>query len=182
MSKENIGDITSAAIGSGARFNAGKPAVELLPISEVARYYHILEGGTDQAPGPLVHALYKLGQFQEGGDEGALFDIIHILGSTDAILESAHVFGYGAKKYAAHNWIKGMPWSVPLACAVRHLLAMLDRELIDPESGRAHRGHIICNVWMLILYTRTYRQGDDRPPRELFGLIGITCGSVHGEA
>jgi hypothetical protein len=56
-----------------------------------------------------------------------------------------------------------MPWSVPLACATRHLLAMIRGESIDPESGIPHRGLVFCNVVMLYTFGRTYQEGDDRP-------------------
>lgn len=170
MSETNIGDINSSAIGSGARFNAGKPAVELLPLLDLARFYHFRTGEPAMPPPPAIHALYYLGAFQEGGDLTPLLNIINILGCDGGIEESARVFDYGRGKYAAWNWAKGMPWSVPIACAARHLKAMIEHgdDALDSESGRLHRGHVLCNIWMLVVYARTYTQGDDRPPRELF--------------
>lgn len=80
--------------------------------------------------------------------------------------DEARVWEYGAKKYAAWNWAKGMPWSVPLACALRHLSAWQSGEDLDPESGLPHLAHVMCNLRMLTLYSYTYKEGDDRPPRE----------------
>lgn len=174
----SIGDINSSARGTGARFNTGKPAMELLPISELARFYHFRESGdlVGIPPSPAVQCLYFLGEFQEGGDATPLLNIINILSRLGGIRESAHVFDYGRGKYAAWNWAKGMPWSVPIACASRHLQEVIEHGVgsADGESNRTHVGHVLCNVWMLLLYIRTYRQGDDRPPRELF------AGSVPG--
>lgn len=81
--------------------------------------------------------------------------------------DEARVWMYGKKKYAAWNWTKGMPWSVPLACALRHLAAWQRGEDIDQESGEPHLAHVMCNLRMLMLYSKTYQEGDDRPPKEM---------------
>lgn len=81
--------------------------------------------------------------------------------------DEAKVWMYGKQKYAAWNWAKGMPWSVPLACALRHLSAWQRGEDVDAESGLPHLAHVMCNIRMLTLYTKTYPEGDDRPPQEL---------------
>jgi hypothetical protein len=81
--------------------------------------------------------------------------------------DEARVWMYGKQKYAAWNWAKGMPWSVPYACALRHLSAWQQGEDIDPESGQPHLAHVMCNLRMLMLYSRTYKEGDDRPPKDL---------------
>lgn len=81
--------------------------------------------------------------------------------------DEARVWMYGAQKYAAWNWAKGMPWSVPFACAMRHLAAWQRGEDTDPESGLPHLAHVMCNLRMLTLYSKTYPEGDDRPPKEL---------------
>ena len=80
--------------------------------------------------------------------------------------DEARVWEYGKRKYAAWNWAKGMDWSVPYACAMRHLSAWQSGEDIDTESGQPHLAHVACNIRMLILYSKTYPEGDDRPPKE----------------
>lgn len=80
--------------------------------------------------------------------------------------DEAKVWEYGKRKYAAWNWAKGMDWSVPYACAMRHLSAWQSGEDIDTESGQPHLAHVACNIRMLILYSKTYPEGDDRPPKE----------------
>lgn len=77
--------------------------------------------------------------------------------------DEARVWMYGTNKYAAFNWMKGMPWSVPLSCALRHLASFQAGEDIDQESGLPHIAHAICNLRMLTLYSKTYIDGDDRP-------------------
>lgn len=62
------------------------------------------------------------------------------------------------------NWAKGMAWSIPIACAARHLLAMMNGEVLDPESGFPHRGHAMANLIMLLTYQDTFPEGDDRAP------------------
>ena len=80
--------------------------------------------------------------------------------------DEAKVWEYGKRKYAAWNWAKGMPWSVPFACAMRHLSAWQQGEEIDEESGYPHLAHAMCNLRMLVLFANTYREGDDRPPKQ----------------
>jgi len=77
--------------------------------------------------------------------------------------DEARVWMYGKRKYAAWNWAKGMDWSIPLACALRHLSAWQRGEDTDPESGLPHLAHAMCNLRMLTLYSMTYPEGDDRP-------------------
>jgi hypothetical protein len=81
--------------------------------------------------------------------------------------DEARVWAYGKKKYAAWNWAKGMDWSVPLACALRHISAWQRGEENDPESGLPHLAHAMCNLRMLTLYSKTYKEGDDRPTQWL---------------
>jgi hypothetical protein len=81
--------------------------------------------------------------------------------------DEARVWMYGKNKYAAWNWAwnwaKGMPWSVPLACLMRHMAAWQRGEEVDQESGLPHLAHAMCNLRMLTLYSKTYPEGDDRP-------------------
>jgi hypothetical protein len=81
--------------------------------------------------------------------------------------DEARVWMYGKQKYAAWNWAKGMDWSVPLACAMRHIAAWQRGEELDAESGLPHLAHAMCNLRMLTLYSKTYPEGDDRPPKDL---------------
>ena len=73
------------------------------------------------------------------------------------------VWMYGAKKYAAWNWCKGMDWNVPFACMMRHMAAWQRGEENDPETGLPHLAHAMCNLRMLTLYSKTYKEGDHRP-------------------
>jgi hypothetical protein len=77
--------------------------------------------------------------------------------------DEARVWEYGKRKYNAWNWTKGMAWSIPLACALRHLAKWQMGEENDKESGLPHLAHAMCNIRMLTLYSTNYTEGDDRP-------------------
>lgn len=151
----SIGDVNSNERGSGARFNTGKPPVELIPVSLIGKQLA-------RQDNPMAIPMLHLGEFQRGGSAECLYQVIEAIGP--AWDECAEVFAYGKRKYAAWNWAKGMDWSIPIACAARHMLfGMACGEANDPESGRPHRGHVLCNLVMLLTYIETYPEGDDRP-------------------
>ena len=66
-----------------------------------------------------------------------------------AIRGLASVLTFGASKYSAHGWREGIPNSRLVAALLRHTLAIMDGELIDPESGLPHIDHVGCN-WMFL--------------------------------
>lgn len=163
-----VGDLTSDERGTGARANGDKPKLELLPITVMA------EALTPQNSHQryVRNALLALGKFQSGYD-GALDDVLVStalaagMSLIDLMVEAAGVLDYGRTKYAEFNWAKGMPWSVCIACAERHLLLHMwgDPLSVDGESKRLHAGHVACNVLFLKQYLRNYNDGDDRPPQ-----------------
>lgn len=83
------------------------------------------------------------------------------------LADTARVFTYGSHKYKAWNWCKGMAWSIPFACLMRHSFAWFRGEKLDPESGLPHTAHMACNLLMLIHFESYYLEGDDRP-KEFF--------------
>lgn len=154
-----VGDVNSTAKGSGARFNDGKPPLDLIPLRILADAWWRHEFTPAQE---AAHACLKLlGQWQEGAGPEALHAALRALGCP--FHEAARVLEYGKRKYAAWNWSKGMAWSVCLGCAARHLEQILDGEEVDSESGLLHVGHVGCNLIFLIQFHRTYPEGDDRP-------------------
>ena len=160
-----IGDINSNALGSGARYNAGKPALDLIPAKVIAE---ALSRFGSTANSRYIPALTAIGRFQmREVDVEGLYAALAFLGNpADVWRECAAVFDYGRKKYSRHNWMKGMSWSVPIGCAMRHILfGPLAGEELDPESGLSHRGHVACNLVMLIHYFDHYPEGDDRPSK-----------------
>jgi hypothetical protein len=163
----SVGDINSNERGSGARYNEGKPDLSLIPA-----LYLPIKNITYFGNSEHWRFLKAVHDFQVTGNAVAL-----LLGHTDSFLvkymrtnykDCANVFTYGAKKYAAHNWMKGMKWSVPIACALRHAHALwVDGEENDSESGLPHIGHILCNLVMLRFYLNHYREGNDLPYKVL---------------
>ena len=61
------------------------------------------------------------------------------------------------------NWAKGMRWSVPLGCMQRHMAAIQAGELLDPESGLPHVGHLLCNALMLSHFMMHFPELNDLP-------------------
>lgn len=82
--------------------------------------------------------------------------------STIALLKVVAVLDFGKKKYASHNWRKGMAWSRVLSAALRHLFAYISGEDKDKESGLSHLAHAACCVLFLLEYEETKRELDDR--------------------
>ena len=82
--------------------------------------------------------------------------------STPALEGLALVLTYGAAKYEAHNWRKGLDWSRLTAAALRHLLAFQGGEDIDPESGLPHVDHALCCLMFLSEATKVPHGKDDR--------------------
>lgn len=74
-----------------------------------------------------------------------------------ATLAAARVLGHGAAKYGADNWRRCPPDQAVQRYAgavIRHALAMLDGELVDPESGESHGAHIACGGLFLDEFVR----------------------------
>lgn len=94
-------------------------------------------------------------RFNEGKLKWSLVD-------WDAFEEMVRVLMFGAKKYDAHNWKKGLKVTEIVESLQRHVNAIMRGEDIDPESGLPHIGHIQCNV-MFLGYMFKYRKNmDDR--------------------
>jgi len=84
----------------------------------------------------------------------------------EALIEVAHVLGFGAKKYKPHAWRRGIHYSRLYAAALRHLFTWWEGEGLDPESGFHHLAHAITNLLFLLTYERCvlrYGPYDDRP-------------------
>lgn len=62
---------------------------------------------------------------------------------------TAKVLAFGAEKYAAHNWRKGIQYSRLIGAALRHITAFMDGENVDPESGLSHLHHASCCLMFL---------------------------------
>lgn len=74
----------------------------------------------------------------------------------------ASVLGFGAQKYAAHNWRNGIEVSRLIAASYRHLGAINKGETVDPESGLSHEYHLGCCVMFLSSMIKTRPDMDNR--------------------
>lgn len=77
----------------------------------------------------------------------------------------ATVLTFGAKKYAARNWEKGIAWGRVFAALMRHLWSWWCGESKDKETGYSHLWHAQCCLSFLIEYESTHPELDDRPQR-----------------
>jgi len=81
---------------------------------------------------------------------------------TEAILEMAKAFTYGANKYAADNFKQGIKFRRLLDATMRHVLAISDTEDTDIESGNSHVGHALASLAMLAWMMKNRPDLDDR--------------------
>lgn len=89
-----------------------------------------------------------------------------------ALNEVGKVLGFGAKKYAAHNWRAGLSWSRLIAAGLRHLFAFAAGENNDPETGLCHLAHAVCCLLFLLEYVVKGGGTDDRYKKDHFYLPG----------
>jgi len=82
--------------------------------------------------------------------------------STLAEEEIARVLTFGAKKYSAHNWRLGLPWSKLLRAARGHINSFMRGEDLDDETGIVHLAHAGCCIMFLLEYYLTGNGVDDR--------------------
>lgn len=80
----------------------------------------------------------------------------------EAMTAMGRVLAFGAKKYAARNWERGMEWGRIAGALLRHLFAWLGGEDKDPESGFSHLDHVLTNAAFLVTYERRGVGCDDR--------------------
>lgn len=72
----------------------------------------------------------------------------------DALRDLIAVLEFGAKKYERDNWKNKMSLDDISDSLMRHLLALLDGELIDEDSGLPHSAHVMCNAMFLHYHER----------------------------
>lgn len=72
-----------------------------------------------------------------------------------AIEELAEILQFGANKYGPNNWqqLDNAPDRY-FSATMRHLLAYRSGESVDPETGRSHLAHLLCNVMFLRHFER----------------------------
>lgn len=66
-----------------------------------------------------------------------------------ALVLLTKVLDFGAKKYAKHNWRKGISEDRLVAASLRHITAILGGEVCDRETGLPHAAHLMCEAMFL---------------------------------
>lgn len=86
------------------------------------------------------------------------------LGSVDALAleQLGLVAGYGARKYERFNYLRGYGWSLNIDALLRHLLAFMRGEDLDPESGLPHTAHVAWHGMALTSFLLRGIGTDDR--------------------
>lgn len=80
----------------------------------------------------------------------------------EALFEVGKALNYGAGHYGAHNWRKGLPVSVLLDAALRHIVQFADGEKYDQESKSHHLASAIANLSFAIWTEQHKPEMDDR--------------------
>lgn len=81
----------------------------------------------------------------------------------DALRGIVKVLAFGANKYDARNWEKGMEWDRVWRAAIEHLTEWFQHGKPDPETGYSHLWHAGCCVLFLIAYELRGIGTDNRP-------------------
>jgi hypothetical protein len=79
--------------------------------------------------------------------------------------ELGKVAGFGSRKYARGNYLKGYDWSLCVDAMHRHMLAFESGEDRDPESGLLHVAHAAWHGLALTSFILRDIGTDDRVPR-----------------
>lgn len=93
------------------------------------------------------------------------------------IFATAAILTFGASKYAARNWEKGISWGRVFGALNRHLWAWWQGKAptvksflfgdLDLETGKSHLWHACCCLAFLVAYEeRGMSKFDDRPIKE----------------
>lgn len=80
----------------------------------------------------------------------------------EMVFALGEVLTFGASKYAARNWEKGMSWGRVFGALMRHLWAWWRGEAKDKETGYSHLWHAACCLMFLVAYEQRGTGIDDR--------------------
>lgn len=94
------------------------------------------------------------------------------------IEEIVEVLTYGAAKYGANNWKRGLDWDRLFSAAIRHLQAAKRGETADSESGKPPLAHAMCNLLFMMYFDKERMQ---RQTKEGTTLLEIFEGENNAE-
>ena len=89
----------------------------------------------------------------EFGPEGIKYDNEKLdwsLVPFNAMEGAIRVLQHGAKKYKPDNWKFVEPIERYYNAAMRHLTAIFNGELKDPDTGELHASHLLCNALFIV--------------------------------
>lgn len=69
---------------------------------------------------------------------------------TKALVKVAEVMTYGADKYEAYNWAKGLNHSRLMDATLRHLYSHMNGDDLDEETNLPHLAHAAASILMLL--------------------------------
>lgn len=81
----------------------------------------------------------------------------------DAVNEIAKILTFGAIKYEARNWEKGMAWSRVFGALQRHLTRWFHGQDKDKETRLTHLANAGCCLFFLLAWELRGAGTDDRP-------------------
>lgn len=85
----------------------------------------------------------------------------------DALTEISRVLTFGAQKYDARNWEKGIHYGRVYGALLRHLFKFWRGEEYDDETGISHLAHAGCCILFLLSFQlRAMHEYDDRSEGE----------------
>jgi hypothetical protein len=174
-----MADTNVKADGGGLRYDTGKLPVSLIAPEALAR---MLVPRADDAGKAMRYLAAWYSQGADRTDHYVLGTALEYAfraletgtGSPGAALDSLmRVLEFGAFKYAARNWERGMAFSRCYEPALRHWMAHERGEDINYEqhtkdgetrtSDEPHLTHFLCNVMFLYTYVQRNVGQDDRP-------------------
>lgn len=123
----------------------------------LAAQFAALAAANQSAPDPAPDS--TVGRKDDAGKNRVDLFPLAALSRTSAILT------FGANKYAAHNWKKGIAYHRLYRAALNHLMDWFDGHDPDHDSGRSHLDHAACCIAFLQhyeAYPDVYRAFDDR--------------------
>jgi hypothetical protein len=77
-------------------------------------------------------------------ENGAAMDLLPL----DILEEASRVLQTGAAKHGRESW-KSKDSSLFVSALLRHMAAINRGEIYDPDSGRLHSLHVLCNAMFL---------------------------------
>ena len=101
-----------------------------------------------------------------GGEKGVKPERMSLI-PVEALEIMGRLYGFGAEKYAAHNWRKGYEWSKSYDSLQRHAGAFWRGEDIDEETGLPHLAGAAFHCFTLMVFMQEHPEFDDRYKAEM---------------